>query len=333
MIRFGEARWGAGDIGDLSGRTAIVTGATSGIGFETAVALAAHGAHVVLACRDRMRGNRVADQLTCGIGAVSAEVLPVDLASLASVRGAAALFNAEHSRLDLLVNNAGVMASPYAVTEDGFERQFATNHLGPFAFTGLLMDLLLTTGGSRVVTVSSVIHRAGRLSFPDLSHACGGYNRWFSYADTKLANLAFTFELDRRLRAAGEGTIAVAAHPGWARTGLAGAGPALGGSALRQRAARAASHLGQSAAAGALPVLYAATARGVGGGQYFGPGGLGELYGPPVPVRSSRRSKRADDAARLWGVSEELTEVRYPIGRPASAGGAVEEEGAGRPAH
>lgn len=321
MIRFGGERWGVDDIGDLSGRTAIVTGATSGIGYETAVALGTHGAHVVLACRDVTRANRVADMLTGGLGAVSAEVLHVDLASLPSVRQAAARFNAEHSRLDLLVNNAGVMATPFAVTGDAFERQFATNHLGPFAFTGLLCDLLLTTAGSRVVTVSSSVHRIGRLSFPDFQHLDGGHNRWFAYADTKLANLAFTFELDRRLRAAGGGTIAVAAHPGWARTHLAASGPAMGGSTLRTRVAEAASRLGQSAAAGALPVLYAATARRVEGGQYFGPGGIGELYGHPVEVASSRRSRRRADAARLWEASEELTGVRYGIGHPGCGDG------------
>jgi NAD(P)-dependent dehydrogenase (short-subunit alcohol dehydrogenase family) len=212
------------------------------------------------------------------------------------------------------VNNAGVMGSPFALTEDGFERQFATNHLGPFALTGLLLDLLVTTGGSRVVTVSSLLHRIGRFHEADPQGLAGGYDRWFAYANTKLANLLFTYELDRRLRGAGTGTLAVAAHPGWARTHLAAAGPTIGGSALRVRAGRLASRLGQSAASGALPSLYAATAPGVAGGDYYGPGGPAQQYGPPVKVRSSRRSHRPDDAAALWALSEELTGVRYALG-------------------
>ncbi|HVX20790.1 MAG TPA: oxidoreductase [Acidimicrobiales bacterium] len=311
------SHWGPDDIGDLTGKVAVVTGANSGIGYETALELAAHGAHVVLACRDAGRGMRAADMIVGHAPWASVEVLPLDLASQASVREAAGRFTADHDRLDILVNNAGVMATPWALTDDGFERQFATNHLGPFAFTGLVLDAMLTAAGSRVVTVSSVLHHLGRLdlsSAEGLQGLAGGYNRWVAYGNTKLANLLFTYDLDRRLRAAGVPTVAVAAHPGWARTNLAANGPVMGGSGLRARAGGLARHLGQSAAAGALPTLYAATAGGVHGGQYFGPSGLAQQYGAPEQVGSSRRSRRADDAARLWALSEELTGVRYPLG-------------------
>lgn len=318
MRRQGRApRWGPGDVPDLTGRTTVVTGATSGIGYETAVELAAHGAHVVMACRDPVRGRQAADHVVGAAPGASVAVLEVDLASQASVRAAADRFLAEHARLDVLVNNAGVMGSPFAVTEDGFERQFATNHLGHFALTGLLLDLLLTTGGSRVVTVSSLLHRVGRFQPSDPQGLHGGYDRWFAYANSKLANLLFTYELDRRLREAGAPTVAVAAHPGWARTHLAAAGPTIGASALRRRAGRLASRLGQSAASGALPTLYAATAPGVAGGDYYGPRGVAEQYGPPARVRSSRRSHRPEDAAALWALSEELTGVRYRLAGPA----------------
>jgi NAD(P)-dependent dehydrogenase (short-subunit alcohol dehydrogenase family) len=337
MGRRRATRWGPDDIGDLTGKTMIVTGANSGIGFETAVELAAHGAHVVLACRNSVKGQSAGDRIVGASPGASVEVLPLDLSSQESVRRAATRFTAEHGRLDVLVNNAGVMGTPYYLTEDGFERQFATNHLGPFAFTGLLLDSLLTTPGSRVVTVSSALHRMGRLNLPtrlgtptqappeagtptpprpdfsNLQGLGGGHNRWFAYGNTKLANLAFTYELDRRLRAAGANTIAVAAHPGWAQSNLASNGPTMGGSAFRARAGTLAGHLGQSTAGGALPTLYAAAEPGVAGGEYFGPGGLAEQYGPPVRVRSSRRSHREDDAARLWAASEELTGVHYPL--------------------
>jgi NAD(P)-dependent dehydrogenase (short-subunit alcohol dehydrogenase family) len=309
-------RWGPDDIGDLTGTVALVTGANSGIGHETAVELAAHGTHVVLACRDRIKGLQAADHVVGNAAGASVELLVVDLASQSSVHEAARRFTDEHGRLDILVNNAGVMAAPFAFTNDGFERQFATNHLGPFALTGLLLDRMRTLPGSRIVTISSALHRLGHLDLASaerLQGLAGGHNRWLAYGNTKLANLLFTYELDRRLRAAGAAAIAVAAHPGWARTNLATTGPVMDASAVRARAGRLAGHLGQSAMAGALPTLYAATAPGVLGGQYFGPRGLAEQYGPPVRVGSNRRSHRPDDAARLWQLSEELTGVHYPL--------------------
>ena len=243
------------------------------------------------------------------------EVLPLDLSSQASVRRSAARFAAEHDRLDVLVNNAGVMASPYFETEDGFELQFATNHLGHFAFTGLLLDLLLTTPGSRVVTVSSALHRIGRLDFTNLQGLRRGIQPLVRLRQLEAGQPALHLRA-RPPPAAGRGPHHGPGRPprvdphqsGLQRTGAGGA------SALRARAGRLAAHLGQSAAAGALPTLYAATAADVVGGEYFGPGGLAEQYGPPVRVRSNRRSRRPDDAARLWEVSQDLTGVYFDFG-------------------
>lgn len=306
--------WGPDDIGDLTGSTMVVTGANSGIGYEAAVELAAHGAHVVLACRNLQKGRQAADRIIGYTSWASVEVLELDLSSLASVRRAAATFTREHDRLDVLVNNAGVMGTPYRLTEDGNELQFASNHLGHFALTGLVLDRLLTTTGSRVVTVSSHGHRHGHLDFSNLQLEHGGYTRSGAYGNSKLANLLFTFELDRRLRAAGAGTIAVAVHPGWSRSNLAVSGPAMDGSAAVARAGRIVGRLGgQSAASGARPTLYAATEPGVLGGQYIGPGGLGQLFGPPRLVGANRRARSERDASLLWEASETLTGVHYDL--------------------
>lgn len=308
--------WSADDIGDRTGTVALITGANSGIGFATARALAEHGAHVVMACRDRTKAQRAADVLENDLERSSVELLDLDLSDLVSVRRAADRFLAEHARLDLLVNNAGIMGAPYRQTADGFEVQMATNHLGHFALTGLLLDRLLTSGRARVVTVSSLMHRAGRIPFGDVA-GTSVRNTWLTYGTTKLANLLFTAELSRRLEAAGEPAIAVAAHPGWTRSNLVGTGAAMGTGRVRARAGRAAGHtFGQSAAAGALPTLYAATAPGVATGMFIGPAHLFELFGPPTVVRPSRRARRTADATRLWEVSEELTEVRYPVPAP-----------------
>ncbi|HWE66148.1 MAG TPA: oxidoreductase [Acidimicrobiales bacterium] len=305
--------WGADDIGDLTGKVALVTGANSGIGYETASALAEHGAHVVMACRDLEKARRAADKLENDLDRSSLELLELDLSDLVSVRRAAGQFLAEHARLDLLINNAGVMGTPYRQTADGFELQMATNHLGHFAFTGLLLNRLLTSGRSRVVTVSSLMHRSGHIPFDDVAGATIR-NSWLNYGSTKLANLLFTAELSRRLGVAGEPTMALAAHPGWTRSNLVGSGAAVGTSRVRAKASRVIGHhLGQSAATGALPTLYAATSPGLVSGQYIGPGHLFELFGPPTLVRGNRRARNAEDAARLWAISVELTEVRYPV--------------------
>jgi NAD(P)-dependent dehydrogenase (short-subunit alcohol dehydrogenase family) len=308
-----SAGWSADDIGDQTGRVALVTGANSGIGYQTARALAARGAHVVLACRDVERARRTYDELDKDLDACSVEILQLDLADLASVRAAAAAFRDSHARLDLLVNNAGVMGTPYRLSADGFELQMATNHLGHFALTGLLLDRIVTTERSRVVTVSSHMHRVGRLGPEDLA-GTARRNTWVAYGTTKLANLLFTAELSRRLAQAGLGTVALAAHPGWTRSNLAGNGAALGSSRVWRKLARAAGRtFGQSAAAGALPVLCAATSRHVHNGQFIGPARWFGLAGPPRLDRPSRAARDPEAAARLWSASEEVTGVRYSV--------------------
>jgi NAD(P)-dependent dehydrogenase (short-subunit alcohol dehydrogenase family) len=309
--------WSAADIGDLTGRVALVTGANSGIGYETALALAGHGAHVILACRDSERARRARDKMESELERSSLELVHLDLADLVSVRRAADAVRREHARLDLLVNNAGVMGTPYRQTADGFELQMATNHLGHFALTGLLLDRIVTTQRSRIVTVSSHMHRMGHIR-PDDVAGVAFHSTWVAYGTSKLANLLFTAELSRRLEAAGLRTLAVAAHPGWTRSNLAGSGAALGTSRVRRKLGRAAgSTLGQSAAHGALPVLCAATSSSVGPGQYIGPAHLFGLFGPPGTARPSRRARDLGVAAALWGASEDLTAVRYSVDAPA----------------
>ena len=245
------------------------------------------------------------------------ELLHLDLADLVSVRRAADEVLADHARLDLLVNNAGVMGTPYRQTADGFELQMATNHLGHFALTGLLLDRIVTTARSRIVTVSSHLHRMGQLRLDDVAGAAFR-STWVSYGTSKLANLLFVAELSRRLQAAGLPTLALAAHPGWTRSNLAGSGAALGNSRVRRKLGRVAgSVLGQSAAGGALPVLCAATSSSVSQGEYVGPAHLFGLYGPPKLVRPSRRARDPQSAAALWEASEELTAVRYSVDTPA----------------
>ncbi len=312
----GADTWSAADMGDLTGRVALVTGANSGIGYETARALAQHGAHVILACRNDEKARRARDKMESELDRSSLELLHLDLADLVSVRWAADEVLADHARLDILVNNAGVMGTPYRQTADGFELQMATNHLGHFALTGLLLDRIVTTARSRIVTVSSHMHRMGHLRRDDVGGAAF-HSTWVAYGTSKLANLLFTAELSRRLQAAGLETLAVAAHPGWTRSNLAGSGAALGNSRLRRKLGRVAgSTLGQSPAGGALPVLCAATSSSVSSGQYIGPAHLFGLYGPPRLARRSRRARDLGTAAALWEASEELTTVRYSVDDP-----------------
>jgi NAD(P)-dependent dehydrogenase (short-subunit alcohol dehydrogenase family) len=309
----GGPTWGEADVGDLTGRVALVTGANSGIGYETVRALAGHGAHVIMACRDEERARRARDKLESELDRCSLELLHLDLADLVSVRRGADAVLAEHARLDIVVHNAGVMGTPYRQTADGFELQMATNHLGHFALSGLLLDRIVTTERSRVVTVSSHMHRVGRLRLDDVA-GVRPRNTWVAYGTSKLANLLYAKELARRLAAAGLSTRSVAAHPGWTRSNLAGNGAALGSNRVRRRVARAVgTTVGQSASAGALPVLCAATAPAVRSGQYIGPSRLGGMAGPPRVARPSRRAEDAEAAARLWTASEELTGVRYSL--------------------
>ncbi len=305
--------WTAKDIADQTGRTIVVTGANSGIGLEAVRSLAAAGAHVVLACRDPKRGQQAADELRSEQPAASIELALLDLASLASVRDFAKQFSDSHERLDILVNNAGVMAIPQRSTADGFEMQLGTNHLGHFALTGLLLPRLLATEDSRVVNVSSTAHKTGRMNFDDLQSE-KRYSRWGAYGQSKLANLLFSYELQRRLAAAGHDTTSVACHPGWSATNLQTAGPKMDGSRLWQRLAELGNRLfSQDAAMGCLPTLYAATAPGVEGGDYIGPDRMFETWGHPTKVSSSARSHDRDAADRLWRRSEELTAVRFAI--------------------
>jgi NAD(P)-dependent dehydrogenase (short-subunit alcohol dehydrogenase family) len=295
--------WGAADIPDQSGRIAVVTGGNSGIGLEAARYLAGRGAHVVLACRDEARAATAAADITQTMAGAKVETLPLDLSSLESIRAAAAEIRARYPRLDLLINNAGVMMTPHQRTADGFELQFGTNHLGHFALTGLVLPSLLPVAGSRVVTISSNGHKVGRIHFDDLQWE-RRYRRAGAYSQSKLANLLFTYELQRRLTAAGHPTIAVAAHPGTADTALVRHLPAF---------AQAGSRLvpSQGASMGALPTVRAATDPDAAGGDYYGPAGFGEFTGPPHRVRSNGRSRDAAAAQRLWTVSEQLTGVTY----------------------
>jgi NAD(P)-dependent dehydrogenase (short-subunit alcohol dehydrogenase family) len=306
--------WSAVDVGDLTGRVALVTGANSGIGYEVTRVLADHGAHVLMACRNQEKAARARDKLESQLSRSSLELVDLDLSDLASVRAAAGRVLDQHARLDLLVNNAGVMGTPSLQTADGFELQMATNHLGHFALTGLLLDRLVTTERSRIVTVSSHMHRLGRVRPDDVAGA-KARNPWLVYSTSKLANLLFVAELSRRLEAGGFRTTALASHPGWTRSNLAGSGGALSGSRVRRRLSRAVgSNLGQSAAGGALPVLCASTAANVRNGQYIGPAGAFGMYGPPRLARPSRRARDLSMAARLWAASEELTGVHYSVG-------------------
>ncbi len=286
---------------DQSGRTALVTGANSGIGFHTALELSRHGARVLMACRSPQRAEQALGRLRLAGG--SGELVALDLSSLASVQAAAGEVADRVEMLDLLVNNAGVMAPPRTLTADGFELQFGTNHLGHFALTGRLLPLLLAAPAARVVTVSSGAHRMGSIAFDDLMGE-RSYRRWGAYGQSKLANLLFTRELDRRF---GDRLTAVAAHPGYAATHLqSGQGQPVMEALMRLGNAT----IAQSDAAGAWPSLFAATAPGVCGGQYFGPG-LFELRGHPKQVGRSAAAENDAVAARLWTMSEELTGTSY----------------------
>ncbi len=306
-------KWTTADIPDQTGRTAVITGANTGLGLETAKALAAKGARVVLAVRNLDKGEAAAEWISRSVRGADLRVQRLDLGSLASVRDAAAELRDTYDRIDLLINNAGVMTPPKEITTDGFELQFGTNHLGHFAFTGLLLDRLVPVAGSRIVTVSSIGHRFARggIRFADLQWE-RGYNRLVAYGQSKLANLMFTYELQRRL--VGRHTTALAAHPGGSDTELARHLP----SAV-QRAVPILRPLFQEAAMGALPTLRAATDPSALGGQYYGPDGLGQQKGHPKLVTSSERSYDIDQQRRLWAVSEELTGVTFPVLQDAPA--------------
>lgn len=306
-----SGRWTARDMPDQIGKTILITGGNSGIGYEAARALAQAGARVVLACRDTSKAEAAADSIRGGHARAEVETLPLDLASLVSVRDCAKAFTDRHDALHILINNAGVMAIPRRTTADGFEMQIGTNHLGHFALTGLLLEPLLATEGARVVNVSSTAHRMGRIHFDDLQGE-RRYRRWGAYGQSKLANLLFTYELQRRLDAAGRALLSVACHPGWAATNLQYAGPRMDNSKLMEVLAGGLNRLlAQDATMGSLPTVYAAASPDVRGSDYIGPDGLGEMWGHPRKVSSNARSHDREVAIRLWETSEALTGVRY----------------------
>ncbi|PZS36416.1 MAG: short-chain dehydrogenase [Pseudonocardiales bacterium] len=288
-------KWTTADIADQSGRIFVVTGANSGLGASTARALAAAGASVVLACRNTAKGNEAVKTMPGKV-----EVRQLDLADLGSVRAFAAGVDA----LDVLVNNAGIMAVPKRKTADGFESQIGTNHLGHFALTGLLLPKIT----DRVVTMSSYAHRTGKINLDDLNYERRRYERWTAYGQSKLANLMFAYELQRRLAAAGSPLTSLAAHPGYASTELQGHTESF-----QDRVMSVSNRvIAQSADMGALPELYAATVPTVHGGEFVGPDGISGMRGHPKVVGSSRASKDEVVAAKLWTLSEELTGVSYP---------------------
>ncbi|WP_327708342.1 oxidoreductase [Streptomyces sp. NBC_00464] len=300
--------WTPAQVPNQSGRVAVVTGGGSGLGLAIATALAGQGAHVVIAVRDVGRGDRAVAGITAAVPGASVDVQLLDLASLASVRQAARDLRTRHSGIDLLINNAGVMWTPLIRTEDGFELQMGTNHLGHFALTGLLLPLMLDREDSRVITVSSSSHRGARLDFDDLN-AERSYDRRATYARSKLANLLFTYELQRRLDGAGAVTRALAAHPGGASTGLTRNAPAH----MRFLNAVLGPVMTHSAERGALSALRAATDPRALGGEYYGPRGLGEMRGAPRRTSSHPGSHDVVAQLRLWEASVELTGVQPPV--------------------
>jgi NAD(P)-dependent dehydrogenase (short-subunit alcohol dehydrogenase family) len=300
--------WTADDIPDQSGRRAVVTGANSGLGLQIALGLARHGAQVTLAVRDTARGEEAAERIRAEASDARLSVQPLDLADLASVRSFA---RGQEGGLDLLVNNAGVMALPRRTTKDGFEMQLGTNHLGHFALTGLLLPALLERPGARVVTMSSEAHRMGHISFDNLQGE-RRYQRWLAYGQSKLANLLFAFELARRAALKDLDLISVGAHPGYAATNLQTQAARMENSRVKKVVAELGNRLfAQSDAQGALPALYAASMPDVIGGEYFGPAGMGGGRGHPSRAHATKTARDPELAGRLWAVSEELTGVTY----------------------
>ena len=296
-------KWDNSNIPDQKGRVAVVTGSSSGIGYQTARVLADKNATVIIAVRNMHKGDAAAGKIREGNKEADLTVMELDLACLGSVRRFSESFKKNHSRLDLLINNAGVMMSPYSKTADGFELQFGTNHLGHFALTGHLLDLLISTEGSRVVNVSSFVEKRGNINFGDLSWEKRKYKTQQAYCDSKIANIYFTYELQRKLKEKNHRTLVTASHPGWTATEL-------------QRHTGIINFLNpffaQDITMGALPTLYAALGPDVKSGDYFGPSGFMEVKGYPKKVKSNKLSHNKEIAKKLWKVSEELTGIAYP---------------------
>jgi NAD(P)-dependent dehydrogenase (short-subunit alcohol dehydrogenase family) len=306
-------KWTAADMPSLQGKIAIVTGANSGLGLHTSIGLAGAGATVIMACRDPAKAALALQQVRQAAPGSTVETMMLDLADLQSVSRFAAAFSAQYPRLDILCNNAGVMAVPYAKTRDGFEMQVGTNHFGHFALTGRLLDKLEAAPDARVVNVASMAHNWTRaMDLEDPFFERKRYWRWDAYGKSKLANLLFTFELQRRLKKAGAKTLSVAAHPGYSATNLSYVGPALEKSTINKFAMDIANAvLAQPASMGALPTLFAAASPDVDGGDYIGPDGLRQLRGYPTKVGCRRLARDADLQGRWWALSEKLTGVKY----------------------
>ena len=317
--------WSKEDIPDQTGKTAIVTGANSGIGLVAARELASKGATVVVACRNVEKGEKAVEQMRTELApngeAATFDVRALDLASLSSVHAfAEGVTTAYPGGIDLLINNAGVMAPPRHETADGFELQIGTNHLGHFALTGLLFEDLKKKPGSRVVTLSSNAHKMGKINFDDLQSE-NGYKRWSAYGQSKLANLIFAIDLQARIAEAGLDMKSIGAHPGVSKTNLTSAGNDLGKSffSIVSKPFLKASDLfmSQDAEHGALPTLYAATKPDLAGGSYIGPDGRGEFRGSPTIVAPRKVAHNVEVADRLWKESVDLTGVEYDFGTPA----------------
>lgn len=304
-------KWTTKDIPDQTGRIAIVTGANSGTGYETVKALASKGAHVVMGCRNLEKAETAKNTILSELPEASLEIIQLDLSDLQSVRNFVDEFSKKHQSLDLLINNAGIMTTPYRKTVDEFELQLGTNHFGHFALTGLLIDKIIATENSRIVTMSSVAHAMGKMDYEDLNWE-KSYSRTGAYGRSKLANLLFTYELQRKLDERGNKTMSLASHPGWTKTNLQSTGLRLGGGYLFRAVLKIGNNLfAQKSWQGALPMLYAATDPEAESGAYYGPDGRGEWKGYPKLAKSSEASYNTESAKKLWELSKELTGVKY----------------------
>lgn len=301
----------ADSVPDLKGKTALVTGANSGLGYELALVLARKNAHVIFASRDAGKGQKAVEALKQAVPGADIDLRLLDLSDLESVRAFCEALVASHKSLDFLFNNAGVMALPYRQTKQGFEMQLGTNHFGHFALTGRLLPLLKAAPAARLITTSSVMHKMGRVDFDNLD-GLKSYNPWTAYAQSKLANLLFAYEVDRKLKASGSKVLSLASHPGMSYTNLVSVGPEMKGAVVEKNVSSFFVKLvAQTAAQGTLPGLYAAVATELKGGEYVGPDGLLEMKGYPVVVSSSKKSYEEDAARRLWEVSEQRTGVTF----------------------
>ncbi|MEH1905691.1 MAG: SDR family NAD(P)-dependent oxidoreductase [Nostoc sp.] len=305
-----NGKWNAENIPSQKGRVAIVTGSSSGIGYETARILANKQASVIIAVRNLDKGNKALAKILQQNQDADVKVMELDLANLASVKNFAENFQKNYLRLDLLINNAGVMIPPYSKTTDGFELQFGTNHLGHFALTGQLLELLISTEGSRIVNLSSGAHSIGKIDFDDLNWEKRSYAKWKAYGDSKLANIYFTYELDRKLKDNGIDTLVTASHPGWTATELQRTGGVV---------EYLTGILAQDITMGALPTLRAAIEAGLKGGEYFGPNGFMEMRGYPIKVETNELSKDQGISKKLWVVSEKLTGVKFEFNKKAQS--------------